>query len=722
MARRIAAVGALLTALLVTPAIAAAEPFVHVEDVHLDRQDGRATVTARVRWHRPSADAPLNMRRGDLRLVAVSDHGHRPTLLGHRASANVGRKPVEQVSIAVEGESRLAAMRPGNRIVLTASQRRPSSGSPSDIAYVTVGQVQPYGSAQPHIGTEDCSGQAVVPGAVLDYCDLVGADLDEVLVSLHAPQAFECQVQSASTCMRRADLTGATLVRSNLSGLNLAGARLNGADLSYATLDNTSMAAVEAIDLKAVGATSDKKGQDSAANLFAARLTGANLNDTVFNGVSLAQARLDRVHARRARWTAVTAHGTDLRGADLSGLRIGDAPSDFDFADFTDARLSGRGGQADIGELQLAWAYLCHTVMAPGRRVDRDCHARIEAPLRPVPNPARSDPFVAISGASIQSPRPRPRTIRATVDWASGAGMPSGVIRVLAVDRVTGMPTLVDEQRYRGDLPETTDYVKTIDDPRLLQAMAAGNRVVLTASQYPLATPSEVTYVTVATLQRGPGRGRVGMYDCSRVPVTDEDQTLDFCDLTGAELSHARVAAKLRETSLTGATMTGGALTASPLSGAAMAGVNADGASWADVDLFAAYAPRLSLRDGRLSGAAMRAANLDEAIFDHAWFLDETTTFAGSPMRRAIFDGARLSSTDLAFANLFDASFVGASSPSTERGGSTLFMSNLTRADLTGSAWGPDEEGEVPWTWATLCDTKLPPDAGASSGDRDCPR
>ncbi len=27
--------------------------------------------------------------------------------------------------------------------------------------------------------------------------------------------------------------------------------------------------------------------------------------------------------------------------------------------------------------------------MAPGRRVDRDCHARIEAPLRPVPNPSK---------------------------------------------------------------------------------------------------------------------------------------------------------------------------------------------------------------------------------------------------------------------------------------------------------------------------------------------
>ncbi|MEZ5121596.1 MAG: hypothetical protein R2736_08480 [Solirubrobacterales bacterium] len=128
MARRIAAVGALLTALLVTPAIAAAEPFVHVEDVHLDRQDGRATVTARVRWHQPSADAAEHAAR-DLRLVAVSD-GHRPTLLGHRASANVERKPVEQVSIAVEGESRLAAMRPGNRIVLTASQRQPRAARP----------------------------------------------------------------------------------------------------------------------------------------------------------------------------------------------------------------------------------------------------------------------------------------------------------------------------------------------------------------------------------------------------------------------------------------------------------------------------------------------------------------------------------------------------------------------------------------------------------------
>ena len=56
--------------------------------------------------------------------------------------------------------------------------------------------------------------------------------------------------------------------------------------------------------------------------------------------------------------------------------------------------------------------------------------------------------------------------------------------------------------------------------PRLLAALNRGNRVVLTATQHP-PLPSRVSeqttgsYVTVRTLQAGPGRGRVGSRDCS---------------------------------------------------------------------------------------------------------------------------------------------------------------------------------------------------------------
>jgi hypothetical protein len=52
---------------------------------------------------------------------------------------------------------------------------------------------------------------------------------------------------------------------------------------------------------------------------------------------------------------------------------------------------------------------------------------------------------------------------------------------------------------------------------------------------------------------------------------------------------------------------------------------------------------------------------------------------------------------------------------------SSLFLADLTGATLKGSRWDLDEAGEHPWQWATLCDTILPANAGAS-GDRDCPR
>jgi uncharacterized protein YjbI with pentapeptide repeats len=714
-----------IVVLLAGPALASARSFVTIDNLHLERGDKQATVTADVHWDATAATTKA-MRVGTARLVAIDDRTHLPTRLGEDGTADITRQPDQRVTIVVRGTDQLAAMQAPNRIALTATQKRAFVGSTVGEAYVTVGDVQPYGSKQPHIGTDDCSDRAVGPGAILDYCDLVGAALDHVTVSLYAKTAFECKVVSASTCMRRADLTGATLVGADLSGLNLAGARLNGVDMQDARLDNLSLAGAQAADLNAQGATSDAESQTLAADLFEARMPRANLSNTVFNGVSFEQADLSGAKIQKARWTAITAYGADFSGADLSGIILGDAPSAFRFADFTDAQLYGAGGASGFTGPELEWAYLCRTVLSRAQRADRDCKTETEAPTKPLPGVARSEPFIRITKAGIdQQPRDA-RRVRATITWQSGAGMPSGSIRVVAVDRRTGVPSLIDERSFQYDLPPQTSYTFDVTNTADLAAMAPGNRVVVTASQYGVGTPTRRSYVTVATLQRGPGRGQVGKWDCSRVELQSTPaQPLDYCDLTGADLANAAFdAAFFREASLTGAKLFSSILTATDLSGAAMGGVNADRSTWQNADLFHAHAPRLSLQQAGLSGSPLRAQNLDRANFRAARMLGSTTTFAGASLRGAILSGAQLDHADLAFTDLTDAQLDGvASTGELEfQGGSTLFLADLTRANLARSTWTPDEIGDVPWKWSTLCETTMPRATGGFDGDRDCPR
>ena len=91
--------------------------------------------------------------------------------------------------------------------------------------------------------------------------------------------------------------------------------------------------------------------------------------------------------------------------------------------------------------------------------------------------------------------------------------------------------------------------------------MRPGNRVVLTATQHPplpdrRRAQTNGSYVTVDTLQVGPGRGRVGSRDCSDLLLSVRPAagaTYDFCDLAGAVLTQATLAGPMREADLTGA-------------------------------------------------------------------------------------------------------------------------------------------------------------------------
>ncbi|HEY8581661.1 MAG TPA: pentapeptide repeat-containing protein, partial [Capillimicrobium sp.] len=654
-----------------------------------------------------------------------------PTLLDS-ASVAVRRGGAQRVRLVDRGARALAATRPGNRVVLTASQHEPTAQvSRTTRTYVTVGELQRFGAPQPRIGWRDCSDTPIRPGAILNFCDLVGADLDGAMVSQHDPKADEGKVPSRSTRLLRADLTGATMVRSEVSGASAAGGRLNGTDLTRAKLDNLSLAGAEARGLIARGATSDAEARDSGANLFAARLDGADLRDTVLNGVSFGRATLDEARLQGARWAGVFADQASLRGADLTGAAVGPGSS-FYFADARGADLAG----SDLSDPQLRWALLCRTALPPASRLDagRDCRTGPEEPTVPAPDPddGRSAPWVRIAPAAIDGGRDGARTVRATIAWdaasrsTAGYGMYVGDLRLVAIGADTGRPRVIDS-RTVATIPAAavTEYELEVTGRADLAAMAQGNRVVLTATQHPPPARSGRTtarsYVTVATLQRGPRRGRVGMYDCSRIAVVADSvrrDGLEFCDLAGATLTTAAIGARtMRDADLTGATLAGGAVTAVVLDGASLAGLDASGAVWRSVTAIETIAPALTLSDGVLSASRVLAADLADLDLRRAK-LYETTTFAASPMRRARLTGATLDHTDLAFADLRGAELDVVTSESN----SSLFLADLTRATLADSTWTVDEAGEPPWTWATLCATTMPPRSVGIDGDRDCPR
>jgi uncharacterized protein YjbI with pentapeptide repeats len=706
------------TLLLVAPTAASATspgtPFVAVH-ARLDRDGGGVIVTGKVDWDSAAASrAPDYMTEGDLRLVAVSDHGHRPKLLGSTTYKEIAADPGEDVEFHLKADDE-AAIAAGNRVVLTASQHGAvSQGTRTGRTYVTVDQLQPFGSKQDRIGRRDCADLAIVQGAKLNECDLVGADLERAQVSVREPDA---------TRMLLADLTGANLRGADLSGLSVAGGRLNGADAANAVLDNLSLAGVEATGLDAQGATSDRAKGTAGANIFDARLTDANFQGALLNGVSLDHSDLDGADFRDATWNAVEAETASFRGADLSGLKgVG---SSVYFADLTDAKLQG----APFTPPDLAWATLCHTQMPEaGSKAleDRDCRAKVEPERKPLPGGK-----VAID-ASLQR-SPGKATIKATVGWNTAAitiGKSAGDLRLVAIDGSTGLPTTLATKSIAQGLTGTTEFEATITDPDQLSVLGRGNRIVLTATQHPpLPTArgalTNGSYVTVDTLQAGPGRGRVGSRDCSDLligPTAPGPDGYDFCDLAGAVLTRASLSGPMQEVDLSGVVLGDAKLNGIVFDGAALSGAVMTGAEMASVSMVAASAPRLTLPKTLLRSPKLRAADLDGADFAGDTISDGT--FAASSLRRAKFSDATFDKVDLGYARLAGADLarVEALSPDPRRPRrSSLFLADLTGATLAGSEWADDEAGERPWQWATLCDTRLPADATVS-GDRDCPR
>ncbi len=688
----------------------AAQPFVTVHAT-LERKDGRASVVGTVDWNGPAAhDAPHYMTVGDLRLVAVGEHGHRPSVLATDSYARIDEDPTQEISLAVKpaDEDAIAA---GNRVVLTASQHGAVTpgGARTSKTFVTVDQLQPFGDAQDRIGRRDCADEAIVPGAKLTECDLTGADLDRALVSVRYPDA---------TRMLLADLTGATMRGADLTGLSVAGGRLNGADAREAILDNLSLAGAEASGLDARDATSDRAGAAAGANIYDARLTDANFEGAVLKGVSFNRSRLDGAKFKGATWVAVEANTASLRGADLTGLK--GSGSTVYLADFGEAKLGG----AALTPVDLEWATLCHTQMPDGKVEDRDCRAEVEP--RPKPAPGRK---VAVDGRLERGGDGA--TIKATVTWSGpgrSSGMTAGDVRAVAIDGQTGVATRLGALTIASGLPTTSSFEAKVTDPAKLAALDHGNRVVVTATQHPPLPRSGQTngsYVTVDTVQPGPGLGRVGSRDCSDLLLSAPAPAaggFNFCDLAGAVLTRAKLSGPFREADLSGADLSNAELKETILDGGALGGADLTGAGLEKVSLIGATAPRINLPKTPLRESQWRAADLDEANFAGDTISD--TTFAASSLRRADFGDATLGKVDLAYTGLFDARFDGVEAAGSDRGRprrTSLFLADLTGASLADSKWNDDESGERPWAWATLCGTTLPADATVS-GDRDCLR
>jgi uncharacterized protein YjbI with pentapeptide repeats len=321
-------------------------------------------------------------------------------------------------------------------------------------------------------------------------------------------------------------------------------------------------------------------------------------------------------------------------------------------------------------------------------------------------------------------------TIKATVKWSAGgiaSGMTAGDVRAVAIDGKTGLPTKLGSLSIAGGLPGTSSFEAKVD-PDKLAALDRGNRVVVTATQHPPLPRSGQTngsFVTVATLQPGPGRGRVGSRDCSDLTLgvpAPVPGGYNFCDLAGAVLTKAKLSGSIRDADLSGAVLTGADLTGAELDASALGGVDLTGAELANVSLVGASAPRLTMPKTALRGSVWRATNLDDANFAGDTIAD--SIFAASSLTRATFTNATLGKVDLAYTGLEGAKLDGVDAAGSDRGRprrSSLFLADLTGATLAGSKWNDDESGERPWTWATLCDTVLPADATVS-GNRDCPR
>jgi uncharacterized protein YjbI with pentapeptide repeats len=340
---------------------ASADSLVRVTNLKLTRSAHRVAITGTIRWNAAAAE---ELTVGEVRLVGVDRDTRRATVVRKRHFDSVSDHPVADVRFVLRSNVELSAVRLGNRIVLTATQHppNPSRDVPTEMSFVTVGQVEP-GPPTDRVGRKDCSDQPVRAGASLQQCDLVGAYLARAGVGSN-------QVR---TPMELADLSAADLTEADLSRIDIAGGRINDADASGATNTQASFRHTEGLGFI--------ERDSTIVNLNAAnaRLIDANFDGTTFtdapNNSSFFTATLDGASFEGGTLNAVNFVTARLVGANLRGATL--TLPDLTFANLTDAHLRGATFITDQG-IALQWALLCRTEMPTAEEgdkgtVNRDC-------------------------------------------------------------------------------------------------------------------------------------------------------------------------------------------------------------------------------------------------------------------------------------------------------------------------------------------------------------
>jgi uncharacterized protein YjbI with pentapeptide repeats len=703
-ARVAVVIAVLLPALLAAPVQAARDPspLVRIVGAKLVKLRGEAVVTARIEWNRAGiADRREPMTVGDVRVVAVNGVSSRPRLLASQTFRNLVSAPVSEVSFPLKSAAALDAIRPGNRVVITASQHAfaatPDPLQRTSRTYVTVKQLQV--GAPRRVGLRDCSAEAVVPYAEETQCDLVGASLARAQVGRLGRR----------TELLEADLTGADLRDSDLGDVDLAGGRANGANATGADIAKLSLAGADAIGFIAQNGT-----KITASNFFDTDLTDARFARSKFIGTSLGRSRLHGANFSGAEITGAFMRVADLQDANLRGATL--SGDDLYFANFTNAKL--RGAKMDASQAALMWTILCRTELPNGKLENRDCPQ--SGGRRPVKSLVTVD--------AVLSRGPSSATINALVHWNGGAidgnNMRIGDVRAVAVDSKTGLPTVLKATSDELSSTNPTSQFTVVVTGKQLDALRPGNRIVVTVTQRPPhPDPAEASdqktersYVTVDQLQAGPGLGRVGGVDCSDRPITPgAGPKLQFCDLVGASLADGDLSGDdLRMADLTGADLEAASLEGTKLDGGRLAGVEASRAGLRTASLLAVFAPALQVRTSLISNVNFYGSTLTGSSFTGSRILNGTSFLTALLGGRASLADTELTRVDLAYTILTGGDLSGAKATRT-----SLFLADLGNATLRGSSWGRDEEGRNPPQSAWLCRTTMP---DGTVSHRDCPR
>lgn len=284
---------------------------------------------------------------------------------------------------------------------------------------------------------------------------------------------------------------------------------------------------------------------------------------------------------------------------------------------------------------------------------------------------------------------------------------------MVAVNQKSRLPTVVassTENPLTSSTPKSVTF--TVTSMPLVRALAAGNRVVLTATQHEptisLLTPR--SFVTVHQLQAGPSRGSVGRLDCSDRPLQagGSDGVADYnnCDFTGAILSFARLstvgsATNYLQADFTGADLRNSSLDQAALWSAWLPGADLSGAGLHGTAFFNAFAPHLAVVKTGIAGSNFFHADLTEANFSGSTIAG--TSFASSTLAQASFQDATLTGDDMAYSDQSGADLQGTQLLP----GSSYFTVNWTNANLKGATITP-LQGLPRWALATLCNTTLP--------------